>query len=156
MNTKITSKKEAQNYVGKTVEITNNSNSHGFTIGSKAYINYFNSYNAGCGSASYGASKPNNNNSACGAQWTLKSTDFRLDAVTEEDMLKNIGDYEDKILAIEGKIEITLMKIAFLRETGGEKYSETEFKAFNVLKALEKEGLTDIAKAKLIASIVEG
>lgn len=76
-------------------------------------------------------------------------------ADTIPDLEVEIKKNKDKIKELQKDNESLSMKIEFMKENDMEEYDENVFKSYEVMKLLEKEGMTTIEKAKIIAKIIK-
>ena len=127
---------------GKKVKIVANLAGHGFKIGDEVKIT------GPCGPAMWTARGK-------GGSYSVYESDFVPIHVTKEDMVKDIETLTKQKDDIQTKIDFMKESIEFLNDNDITVFVENEFKAYKVLKTINKD-TTDIEKAKLIAKIIEG
>ena len=72
----------------------------------------------------------------------------------EEEKKNNIEDLKNKQSELQKELSLIDDKIKFMEESKTETFNENEFKIYQALKTLGKEGLTDFEKAKIINDII--
>lgn len=72
----------------------------------------------------------------------------------QEDIVQLKQELIDKTKSIKEQIADLEVKLKFMNENKLDDFNETEFKAYKVLQLLKDKKLSDIERAKLIASLV--
>jgi hypothetical protein len=71
---------------------------------------------------------------------------------TFNDKIKKL---DERIKSIEEEKQVFKNKIKFLEESGAEKFVENEYRAYQAIQTINKEGLTDFEKAKVISKLIK-
>lgn len=87
--------------------------------------------------------------------YNVYETDIQPILLNKEEIQKEIDTIQKTIDEQQAKIENWNEVLNYMNETGLEDYKELEFKAYKVLKTINKD-TTDVEKAKLIAKIING
>jgi len=74
---------------------------------------------------------------------------------TVECFEEKLKQFDTKIKAIEKEKEKVKNKINFLKESGAEKFTENEYRAYQAIQTINKENLTDFEKAKIISDLIK-
>lgn len=143
---------EILNYLkGKRIEIIKTVGNHNYgPVGTKITLDNPNMTLSGVSGTIYkclhrGTSIGNNLNFTC---FTV------IISETEEEIKEEIKYLQTKKKEIDEEIKLEKGKIAFIKETGSDKYDENEFKAYSALKTIEDKSLSIIERAKLIAKLI--
>ena len=74
---------------------------------------------------------------------------------TIKDFWEQINALNNQILEIEKEKKLINDKINFLEETGSKEYNENEFRAYAIIKTIERENLSNFEKAQLISKLIK-
>jgi hypothetical protein len=72
-----------------------------------------------------------------------------------EDYKVGMKELEQELSETQTKLDNTLLKIDWMKETGSEEFNEYEFKVYQTLKLLDNSKLSMIEKSKLIAELIK-
>lgn len=126
-------------------------------IGTKVTINSshtgFTSYKGTVFTVSYAPVRPTMNSginilNPNGGVMTMYPRQLDFAILKREDLVSQKEELLSEVNDIQNKID-------FMDETGTTEYNETEVKVFHTLKLLDKKGLSNLERAKLITKIID-
>ena len=83
------------------------------------------------------------------SRWSLLAHEFKVGGLSKDDLKEQIQELKIEIKDVE-------TRLAFIEETGQEEYNETEYKVWSILKEFDNPKLSQLEKAKAIATLVDG
>jgi len=136
---------------GKTLTVVGNAANHNKDIGTKLTIGAGTSFVSNNSSFSY----PYLDGKKIGLTFYYEdvSVEYEISADALKAQVESLTADKKRITE---EIAEAKSKLAFLKETGVERFSETEYKTYMVMEKLEDEKLTKLERAKAIAKLIDG